>query len=538
MKVNILQIVDTYSWAIGTLSKAIMKYNPQYHWDSLELHPKDLERGKYDLNKIKEKILNTDIVDIQYWRTASQLFDLIPELKEKKVILTHHNEKNLLSADWKYVTAHVVKTKYSQKIIEEAYPNAITSYIPNSYDPNVYKYFNDYDNKKQIVGYVGRITPWKGLKEIVRACHELGYKLMIMGKHDKPDYWQEIVNELGEQVIFDTIDWSYLNCDDSEKSDFYKEISVYVGNSGPEHEVGTLGLIEAMAMGIPVVSSPAGIVADMGIHRENMMVFPYGNYEEMKAFIKEVIETPELREKLRDNGWKTIKAYNDERMAYSYSNLFNEILFDDDLVSVIIPATFNRQTQVEEILKSLESQTYRNIEALVCWDEEEVTEPTIRTLYESTDQFNIQVRHLSTNAKGYNLAMARNLAIIEAKGEYLMFCDSRMCPEKDAVEKMVSAMWRGTSKTWVFGEKGGNKTTFVENFSMVKRKEFVLGGMFNERVNEYGGMSQEIRERYASQGFEYVYLPEAKARQLIKSSMSDKRDSILRMKNLLYKLDL
>jgi hypothetical protein len=80
---------------------------------------------------------------------------------------------------------------------------------------------------------------------------------------------------------------------------------------------------------------------------------------------------------------------------------------------------------------------------------------------------------------------------------------------------------------------------FVENFSAIRRDHIIRAGMFNERINEYGGMSQELRARLSTQGFELIYLPEATAKQMLSSRMSlARRLNILHMKDLMYKLNL
>ena len=61
--------------------------------------------------------------------------------------------------------------------------------------------------------------------------------------------------------------------------------------------------------------------------------------------------------------------------------------------------------------------------------------------------------------------------------------------------------------------------------------------MFNERINEYGGMSQEVRERMKLLGYSFIYVPEAKVSQMLSSHSSiEKRKGIVKMKNLLWKL--
>lgn len=524
---KILSIVDSPSWAIATLTNAIVKYNKHFNWRQMHIHPRDLEARTVDLVPVIDSIRWADIVDVQYWRTLSQLLEQVPELKTKKIILTHHNEKNLLSYDWKDVTMHIAKTQYSYDVLSEKYGNEKVTLIPNSYDHTRFKYNDKFPPEEKIVGYVGRIVPWKGLKEVARACYELGYPLMIMGKHDKIDYWNSIPKEHQENIR-----WDFFNCDDNEREEYYKNITCYVGFSGSGREVGTLGFIEAMASGVPVITTPAGLAGDICEDEENALIVAYDNYDQLKESIKKLMESPALQQKLRKNGWETIRNYNDERMAWEYRKMFNKLFHEKPLVSIIIPATLERIENVFSILKSLNEQTYKDIEVIIVWDHAKKENPV--DLY----AFNFSIRQICIEKEtGYNLAEARNRAVIEADGEYIMFNDSRLLPAPDAVEKLLIVSH--ANKSWAFGEKGGSKRTFVENFSMIRRQDFINAGMSNERIDQYGGMSQELRERFVRQGFDFRYVPEAKAEQMLKSGMNEfKRDSIISMKNKLWKMGM
>lgn len=531
---KILQIVDTYDWAIGTLAKNVLESTSYLDWRTRAVHPKDLEQGKVDLAPIIEDIKWADAIDGEYWRTLAQLFDMIPELKTKPVFIWHHNEKNLFSYEWPDNVIHCTTTKYAEKAVRERYPNAVVHYVANSFDHREFKWNPDYPPQEKAVGYVGRIVPWKGLKDVAKACYELGYPLQVMGKMDKPSYFAEIPQEHR-----DNMRWDWFNCKDEDRADFYKNVTCYVGNSGSGRETGPLAVLESMACGVPVISTPSGIIADIGDHENNCMIVDFDDYDSLKETISQVMESMAIQQRLRKGGWETIRGYNAVRRGMIIRGFFKSLIYKNPLVSVIIPTTRDKTEQTRTILDSLEKSTYKDIEAVVVFDQEN---PTTKITFEDQGQYSFPIKSLSTGVVGgYNLALARNLGVIEADGEYIMLNDNRMNPEPTAVEeflKVFDTTPKG-EKVWLFGEKGGEKSTFVENFSMIRRQDLIDAGMFNERITAYGGMSQELRTRFARQGFEFGYVKAARCTQLVKSSLSpQKRDGIIEMKNLLYKLGM
>ena len=527
---KILQIVDIYGWAIDELAKHVVEYNPHFEWKRLAVHPKGLQRGEIDLEPIRKAIEWADIVDAQYWRTLSQLAEMIPELKEKIVCLTHHNEKNLLSEDWSYVDLHFATTKKSFEILSDKYDSKKIKIIHNSYDPYRFIFNDNYPpkNDKPTIGYVGRIVPWKGLKEILRACTELDYSCLLMGKMDSRIYWDSIPEKDKE-----CIDWSFFECPNEDVPNFYNEIDIYVGNSGSGRETGPLGLIEAMGSGVPCVTTPSGIANDICEDQENALVVDFDDYEGLKIQMQNLVESYGLRNTIRNGGWDTIRGLNHQRRALYYRNAFNDLIYEKDLVSIIIPATASRLDEVKKVLSALEDQTYKDFEVVLIFDELSLAKLI------NVANYSFVIKQFCTGKEGYNLAMARNMATIEADGKYLMFCDSRLKPEKDAIDKFLKVYIKHSvkGKVWLFGEKGGNKEHFVENFSFIERAQFIRAGMMNERIDGYGGLSQELRDRFLHQGFELVYVNDAKAEQLLTARKNkERRQSIIKIKNLLVKM--
>ena len=132
------------------------------------------------------------------------------------------------------------------------------------------------------------------------------------------------------------------------------------------------------------------------------------------------------------------------------------------------------------------------------------------------------------------------MGLIEALGDIVVFCDDRLKMHHNAVQSFVHKLMelRGDhgKKVWVWGNKGTYKS-FVENFSATWRRTVIDGGMFNERIDSYGGMTQEISSRFGSQMVKFDWCPAASAEPMIGThSKSRNRENIIRMKIRLYKM--
>ncbi|MGA2911466.1 MAG: hypothetical protein ABSE17_02410 [Candidatus Levyibacteriota bacterium] len=106
----------------------------------------------------------------------------------------------------------------------------------------------------------------------------------------------------------------------------------------------------------------------------------------------------------------------------------------------------------------------------------------------------MSIKYIYFDRKGtYSLAQARNRAVIEADGQILVFCDDRLRLAKNAINIFATY---SRPKAWIWGEKDGVAKGFVENFSSVKREDLIRHGMFNERVQWYGGMTKKYSKKY------------------------------------------
>lgn len=89
----------------------------------------------------------------------------------------------------------------------------------------------------------------------------------------------------------------------------------------------------------------------------------------------------------------------------------------------------------------------------------------------------------------------------------------------------------------LWGVKDGALKAFVENLSFIKREHIIDAGMFLERMNFYGGMTQELKTRLTAQGFNFYRADDVNAISTIRaSSKTSRRLSIIQAKFLLFQL--
>jgi glycosyltransferase involved in cell wall biosynthesis len=543
---KILIIPDSRGWAIDQLVQKKIKYNQHHNFACFYVHPRDAAQPELQqqlLTFIDE--FKPDIIHFEYYRSAQQLLESLPQLQKYKIILTHHNQrknKALLFRDWNAIGVDILvtHTEKAAEILRIEGKQRDVRVIKHGIDLDYFS-FDSAEPAKFVVGYAGRIVPWKRLDLVAKVCKELDMELMFMGKMDKMDYWTSIPEDVRNNINF-----SFMDCSNDDRINFYRSITVFANVSDDEYEEGPLGFFEAAATGVPIVTTPNGTAADIVEDKENALMIPFGNEEFLKRALMELRDNKELRDRLRENMWQTIKNFSDRRMAFRYSKLYYEMYGDSKpLVSVVLP-TLNRIDQIAEILGALTKQTYKNFELIVADDGS--TEPLHDLLKQfAKDHKSIPIKYVLTDSKllrenghyAYGLGKARNMAVCEAEGEFILFLDSRLKPLPDCIEKFEGFMrLKGKGKLWIYGQKGGvDKRTFVENFSFVRRVDFVKFGMMNERINRYGGLSQELRDRWLSQGGSFEYVETAKADEMKRARKStERRSDIIKMKDLLFKL--
>ena len=227
--------------------------------------------------------------------------------------------------------------------------------ISHAVDLEYMKLNKEYNADGKVVGMVAfRIESSKGILEVANACKALGYSMLLVGHISDPEYYQQI---LDTGVAIEV----RLDVSEEELYKAYCDMSMLVCNSKDNFESGPMPILEAMAVGVPVLTRNVGLVKDI-FNDENLAVRSgeRSDAEDLKKEMKALMEDGERRQKMRKAGWNSVRNFSAKIMASQYGRLYNRVLFKDEpLVSVITPV-FNRKQQIEEIAIALDHQTYKN----------------------------------------------------------------------------------------------------------------------------------------------------------------------------------
>jgi len=524
---KILAVVDKLGSAIDLCARSIYRMNSWFDYEIIAVHPK--RPSTEQLEEFRKKAFEADLIDFQYWKSGNMLIGAFPFLKDKKKILTHHNPYDVELENWreKYDEV-VVKNQTQQKAIMLKYGKT-PILIPHSIDFDKFKFQREYpdDGVFKAIMVAARIESNKGVIEVVQACKATKTRLILVGKISDMEYMRNVMAEGGDYIDF------RQGISDEDLLKAYYEAHIHICNSKDNFESGTLPILESMACGLPVITRAVGLVPDLYNHKN--MVVRAGikeDWQDLANEIQKLKDDRDLCKIIREEAFNSIIDRDHEYSARRYYMLYRKILYGDKpLVSVIIP-TFNRKASLTAGLVSILRQTYSNIEVIVVDDGS--NDGTSEMIDNFKKNSGMVIKYIRFKHKGYGLARSRNAGLVEANGELILLMDDRIMMSPNAVDMFLCKI---DKKVWVFGDKGANKASFVENFSMVYKKDLASVGGFNERMIYWGGMTRDIDLKLRYNNIKSLYCPAAKAIVLINSkSRYSKKDQLIKAKLILWKL--
>ena len=174
--------------------------------------------------------------------------------------------------------------------------------MPVGVDPDLFAPVSGVERKPgMLVTTASADVAMKGLKYLLEATAKLkterDVELVIIGKPSDGGASTDVIDELG---LTDCVSWVHGVSDD-RIVELYSEAQIAVVPS--LYEGFSLPAIEAMSCGVPLVTTTGGALPEVaGPHDETCFQVPPGDSEALAAMIGKVLDSPESRARVGENG--------------------------------------------------------------------------------------------------------------------------------------------------------------------------------------------------------------------------------------------
>ena len=175
-----------------------------------------------------------------------------------------------------------------------------------------------------IVGTVGRLTSIKGHRYLIEAARKIAGSrpdttFVILGDGELLDELKNMVtrSDIEENIMF--LGW---------RSDVAEVMSTFDIFALPSLNEG-MGrvLVEAMALGRPIVASNIGGIPDLVVDCENGYLVSVGDVESLAARIRKLLDDPEKREEMGECGKKIAIDYSANAMVQKIDRVYRKLVF-------------------------------------------------------------------------------------------------------------------------------------------------------------------------------------------------------------------
>ena len=181
-------------------------------------------------------------------------------------------------------------------------------------------------NDPPVILFMGRHRHYKGVDTLIRAMKSVNAQLVIGGSGPESAVWKWLATEMGvsEKIIFAE------DISDRDLPEFYRSGDIFVLPSNSRAEAFGIVLLEAMASGLPCVTTEVGSGTSFVLQDgETGFVVPPSNPEKLAQVLTQLVEEKELRGRLGAAGRKRIEAhFTPSVMADQIEAIYQEVIHD------------------------------------------------------------------------------------------------------------------------------------------------------------------------------------------------------------------
>lgn len=312
-----------YIWGMYGISKRILNEVQKYKVPILfDLHDEWLANNYEKLDdlwidywkgtpkKQISKIVKVILGKCCKWQDLEKSFSIPKELF-KRAIFVSEDLKN------RYIQKGVIFEE--SKVIYNGIPfELFTRNVDKSKESAIFKLL-----------FVGQVAEHKGVHTILKGLDVLrtlnyNVELTIVGTGSKKymDQLHKMAKELNITNYIHFVGKKERN----QLSEIYNNHDCFVSSSEwPESFI--LTILEAMACGLPVITTATGGTKEIARHQENATVYTPGDSQDLANKIEELIKNRKLAERIRENGYIMVQErFSEEQMIENRYNYLKHLV--------------------------------------------------------------------------------------------------------------------------------------------------------------------------------------------------------------------
>jgi len=203
-------------------------------------------------------------------------------------------EKNIIKFGLRKADKVIALSSAWKKTLHKIEPSALIDIILNGVNIKKYQVLNRHPHNPMIVLFLGRLGKRKGIYDIINAIEILKKENIqfILAGDGEINEVKEVLYKKGLQSKVNVPGWISGN----DKQDLLSKSDVYIL---PSYNEGLpISILEAMAAGLPVISTPIGGIPDAVIDGKNGYLIEPGDFEDLASKILMITKDYNLWKKL------------------------------------------------------------------------------------------------------------------------------------------------------------------------------------------------------------------------------------------------
>lgn len=194
-------------------------------------------------------------------------------------------------------------------------------YIPNYADTNIFFPRKEPKNwERPRILFPRRLDIIRGINEFLIAAKTLpDYDFIICGSPHVKEDGEKIRNSINLENV------TFIEKDMEEMPELYREVDIAVIPTRAA-EGTSLSCVEAMASGLPIVTTPAGGLPNLVIDGYNGFLVDIYN-QDISPYIKVLIDYPNLAKKMGERNVEIVKSsFSKDMWKKKWINLINKVM--------------------------------------------------------------------------------------------------------------------------------------------------------------------------------------------------------------------